>query len=238
MRVLICDDDKNQVALMNRYVIDFFKSHSMELPEIALFYSGEELLADPLQKDIVFLDIEMKKINGIQVGFELSRKSPHTLLIIVTSYTQYLDDAMRFNSFRYLFKPVVPERLFQNLSEAVNHIQGSSIRIPVRLNEATIVLPISEIIMVEALLKKTKVVTINDSFECLQSMDDWKKTLPPLQFYRCHRGYFINLNYVIFYDHSKIKLYNDKYVAYLSKRKYADFNAAFLKYMEDHRSTQ
>ena len=61
----------------------------------------------------------MPGLNGIYVGKELKEKNKNTIIFIITSYVEYLDDAMRFHVFRYLSKPLDKQRLFQNMKDAI-----------------------------------------------------------------------------------------------------------------------
>lgn len=106
MRILICDDNKNILDQLQKYIMEFFKSRKLKSPKICCYHSGEALLSDAGSKDIVFLDIEMPGLNGIYVGKELKEKNKNTIIFIITSYVEYLDDAMRFHVFRYLSKPL------------------------------------------------------------------------------------------------------------------------------------
>ena len=96
------------------------------------------LLADAMDKDIVFLDIEMPGLNGIYVGNELKNKNPNIIIFIVTSYSEYLDDAMRFHVFRYLSKPVDPNRLFRNLKDAIELYNTTVTKIPIETKKRSL----------------------------------------------------------------------------------------------------
>lgn len=119
MRMFICDDEELITTQLKSYIQDFFTEKMLNIPEIIVYHSGEELLEDSSEKDIVFLDIEMFGLDGIFVGRKLKEDNPNTIIFIVTSYSEYLDDAMRFHVFRYLSKPLNPQRLFQNLTDAL-----------------------------------------------------------------------------------------------------------------------
>ncbi|MCQ5300311.1 response regulator, partial [Blautia wexlerae] len=69
-------------------------------------------------KDIVFLDIEMRGMYGIYVGNELKSEIRNVIIFVVTSYSEYLDEAMRFHVFRYLSKPLNNQRFLRNLKDA------------------------------------------------------------------------------------------------------------------------
>ncbi len=70
MRILICDDDTLIIEQLQKYIESYFESNHLKCPELVSFTSGESLLADKNEKDIVFLDIEMPGMNGIFVGNE------------------------------------------------------------------------------------------------------------------------------------------------------------------------
>lgn len=61
----------------------------------------------------------MQGVNGIYVGSELKKQNENTIIFIVTSYMEYLDDAMRFQVFRYLSKPLDSQRFFRNMDDDV-----------------------------------------------------------------------------------------------------------------------
>ena len=74
MRILICDDDLLIVEKLQKYLKSYFSHLHLSCPEIVCFSDGESLLADPGDKDILFLDIEMPGLDGIYVGNELKKK--------------------------------------------------------------------------------------------------------------------------------------------------------------------
>ncbi len=87
MRILICDDDTLIIEQLQKYIESYFESNHLKCPELVSFTSGESLLADKNEKDIVFLDIEMPGMNGIYVGNELKKQTKMSLFFVVTSYS-------------------------------------------------------------------------------------------------------------------------------------------------------
>lgn len=106
MRILFCDDNAEILKQLACYVSDFFKKYGSGQPEFASYTSGDALLKSEKQADIAFLDVEMPGTSGISVGAQLKELNPHIKIFIVTSYPDYLDEAMRFQVFRYLSKPI------------------------------------------------------------------------------------------------------------------------------------
>lgn len=82
MRIAICDDDMLIIEQLKCYIKTFFESKNIKCPEIISFLSGEALLADKEDKDILFLDIEMPGINGIYVGKELKKANDRIIVSV------------------------------------------------------------------------------------------------------------------------------------------------------------
>ena len=114
MNIFICDDNEADIAQIRSYKKIYFAMEPYD-PLVKGFTSGDDLLNDPLIPDIVFLDIEMPGLNGINTATELIKRNPSVLIIIVTSHLDYLDDAMKIHVFRYLTKPVEKKRLSRSL---------------------------------------------------------------------------------------------------------------------------
>lgn len=232
MRILICDDDKLQVDLIKSHIEEFFYKHHIDLPEIAVFYSGEELLDDTGEKDLVFLDIEMPGLNGIHIGAELTKHNKNIIIFIVTSYMEYLDDAMRFKVFRYLTKPIDKQRLFRNLADAIQVYDTNCTTVPIETKNGVYAIKTHKIIMIEAQNKKSVIYTTDGIYISLKNIDYWSDNLSKQYFYRTHKSYIVNFDYVNNFDHAIIHLFNNDYTAYLAMRKYTSFKNAYLMYLE------
>lgn len=235
MRILICDDDLEIAEQLNDTLNLFFQNNSLKLPEIVIYDNGEDLLADSMDKDIVFLDIEMPGLNGIYVGNELKNKNPNIIIFIVTSYSEYLDDAVRFHVFRYLSKPVDPNRLFRNLKDAIELYNTTVTKIPIETKNGVYTVPASDIVFAETHGHKTIIHTLKQDYESIHSMRHWLEVLKMPCFFASHRSFIINLKYVSNFDHTLIHLCNDRFKAYLTRRKYTRFKDAYLLYLESTR---
>ena len=234
MRILICDDDSLVVEQLQKYIRNFFKNISLKCPEIACFSDGESLLADTGEKDILFLDIAMPGINGIYVGNELKRANDNIIIFVVTSYSQYLDDAMRFHVFRYLSKPLDIHRFFRNMKDAIDLYTTMAINLPIETKQGVHTLPASSVIAVEAQGRKVTVHTTLCDFESVHNMQYWLELLPKNLFFQTHRSFIINFEHVTNFDRNLIYM-TAGLSAYLTKRKYSLFKEAYLLYLESTR---
>ena len=235
MRILICDDDALAIEQIHKNLKSFFTYNHTKCPEIISYSCGEDLLSDTGNKDIVFLDIEMPGMNGIYVGNELKKSNPDVMIFIVTSYTEYLDEAMRFHVFRYLSKPIDKQRLFRNLKDALDLYHSMTVQVPIETRHGVHTVPVSSIIMVEAQGKKVIVHTTARDYESIHTMQYWLDQLPVNRFFQTHRSFIINYEHITDFDHMLVHLSNGQFTAYLTKRKYSAFKGAYLLYLESTR---
>ena len=235
MRIAICDDDRLFSCQLDKCLQEYFKQAHIKCPEIAVFDSGEELLSDMGKKDIVFLDMEMQGLNGICVGKELKDTDKNVIIFVVTAYAEYLDEAMRFNVFRYLSKPLDKNRLFRNMKDALRLYNSFDEKTAVETKKGIFTVNLSDIILVEAKEKKVFVHTISDIFQSIHNMEYWENCLNSRSFYRTHKSFIVNLKYVSSFNRTSVNLYNSPIDVYLARRKYGGFKEAYLLYLEGAR---
>lgn len=235
MRIVICDDNEINSNQLRKLIITYFHQLNFHLPDFAIFNCGEDLLADEGNQDIVFLDIEMPGINGIYVGNELKKRNKNAIIIIVTSFLEYLDDAMRFQVFRYLTKPIDKNRLFSNLDDALKLYSSISLNIPIETKDGIVSVNAVDIIMVETTGRKANIYTTVGKYLSTNNINYWRNHLPSQNFYQSHRSYIVNLFHINEFDHSTILLFNKSYSAYLTRRKYTEFKDVYLLFLESTR---
>lgn len=235
MRILICDDDNLIIEQIKKYLKNYFEYNHLKCPETVCYSDGESLLADKGDKDILFLDIEMPGMNGIYIGKELKKANENIIIFIVTSYSEYLDEAMRFRVFRYLSKPLDKQRFFRNMKDAIDLYNTMTVKIPIETKQGVHTLPASSIIAVEAMQRKVIVHTTQRDFESVHNMQYWGNLLPKNCFFQTHRSFIINFEHVTDFDHTLIHMAENQYHAYLTRRKYSTFKEAYLLYLESTR---
>lgn len=235
MRILLCDDDPLFTNELYKALQSFFKKNHLKCPPICVYHNGEDVLADSEKKDIIFLDIEMPGASGISIGEQLKSADPNTIIFIITSYIEYLDDAMRFHVFRYLSKPLDRQRLFSNLKDALSLYSSANICIPIETKEGVTSEYTGNIIFVETASRKVIVHTTSGDYISVHPMQYWLDALPPNTFFQPHKSFIVNLAHVKSFDHALIYLYNGQYEAYLTRRKYTQFKERYFLYLESTR---
>lgn len=238
MRILLCDDDPGVLQQMEHLLSEFFQQIGAKPPEIALYTDGEELIRSRDTGEIAFLDVEMPGLSGIYTGERLKKANPRIKIFILTSYMDYLDEAMKFHVFRYLSKPVDEKRLFRNMREALYQIEMETEPIPIETKAGVIIRQAEDIIYIETDRRKTNIITVDQVYETVHPMRDWESLLRIGCFFQTHRSFIVNMRYVTSFAKDTVTLTGSEgqtYTAYLTKRNYSSFKNAFYLYLESTR---
>lgn len=228
MKIAICDDEKIYVEKVEKIVDKFFSSKNIDY-SIECFFCGEDLIICDEIFDIVFLDIEMKKLNGIETAKRLNEKSNHTKIFILTSHNQYLDDAMDFNVFRYIDKTSNSERIIAGLQKALENLQQSDIVVLTTDNESVIVSK-DDIVYIEIKYKKLYVQTVNEKYVSRQKMEYFKEQLETGFFSVPHNSYIVNMNHIKKFRRDSLDLTGGYNIA-VASRKQASFKKQFMAFI-------
>lgn len=228
MRVAICDDQQEYRQLILQYVKFYFNENLIDLEHYE-FSSGESLLSSNKTFDIVFLDIEMNELNGIQTTKELNIRNKNTVIFIVTAYQKYLDDAMDLNVFRYIDKPIQAKRLYNGLDKAIDLINNNEITFKTR-NDGIVTIHKNDIIYVEVKRKIVYVNTIEKQYIAREKMDFFKENLTASYFAIPHISYVINFNFVKKFQRDKVQLKNNQVVS-IAPKKQTEIKKKFMQFM-------
>lgn len=232
MNIYICDDNIEHLNNLHSLLINFFDNFYINIPTITTYTDGESLLSDSASKDIVFLDVKMNGLNGITVGHQLKKQNKNCIIIMVTSFSEYLDDAFNFQAFRYLQKPIDNQRLFRSIKEAIQLYNSFFVTVTIESKTATHIINTDEIIKLEYKNKKVYVSTHKGVYPSIHSLDYWESKLPKNTFFRSHKSFIVNMEHVSDFDHQLIYFNNFNETAYLTKRKYTNFKQSFSSYLE------
>lgn len=212
LRVLIADDDAGMRTVM-RHIID--KVDGFQLAGEA--EDGEDTLqkAETLKPQVVFLDVEMPKISGVDCARTIQDMNPATVIIFATAHDAYMSDAFEVYAFDYLIKPFKVERVVQTLEkirerlicqpapqEEMPHTVTANRktvngRLMLRHREGVSFIDLNDILLVQREDRATVLYTKDDErFVTGDSLAEMEERLPEDVFFRCHKSYIINLNHI------------------------------------------
>lgn len=230
MKIAICDDSDNT----RLEIADLIKRQS-DGARIDFFSSGEEITASAEEYDIIFLDIAMKELSGLEAAKSIRERqekkgSKKSVIIFITAFKDYMEEAFDVNAFHYLIKPIDGEKFSRVFSRAAKEInfEKNDGYIMVKSGGVQQKLFLRDIYYVESSNKKAIYHTKNGVFPAYGKMEDLESRLGG-SFYRCHRCFLVNMESICSYGFDEITVVNgDKLL--LAKKKYSDFVKAYLRY--------
>ena len=202
MNIAICDDDLKHINLIEDMIYDLSQKLDNFKPDIDAYLSGEELLRLIDVKDfpsILFIDVEMPGLNGIQTARELRKLSEQVLIIYVTSYETYTLESFEVRPFRYLLKPIDIKKFARAFYDAIEYINNSNSYVFFKKGKDHIQIDSSSIISIFSESgRKLRVKTNNELDEKVfyGKIKNIEKELNPLSFVKINSGTIINLKRV------------------------------------------
>ena len=232
MRIAICDDDKDYRDFLINHINFYFNDKHIPY-QCEDFSCGEDLLASNSKFDIVFLDIEMRAVNGIKVTEKLNEANRNTIIFIVTSFNNYLDDAMDLKVFRFIDKKLISsQRIYSGLDKALEQINRGEILIRTATGDV-IRIDKNDIMYVEVRKRETTIVTVNNCYISHETLTFFKEQLVSNCFVIPHNSYIVNLNYVSKYQRSELTTRNGARI-FISQKRQPDIRRIFFAFtMED-----
>lgn len=230
IEIAVCDDE----TVIREQIRQFVRNRVPD-SHIEVYAAGEELLATNKSFDLVFLDIQMEGLNGMDTARALRTKKADTILIFVTGLKEYVFEAFDVSAFHYLLKPLEEEKLDEVLERALKEVNRRKAQekkqILIQTRSHNYNLDQSIIFYLESRGKKVEIHTTRETIEAYASISRLEEQLGN-SFYRCHRGYLVNLAYIVEYRTDRIRLSNGDEV-YLAKEKYPSFVKTYMRYLQD-----
>jgi two-component system, LytTR family, response regulator len=200
MKILIADDEKEARELLVFYLNGL--KHELQLMECADGKSTLESL-QRFQPDIVFLDIKMPELSGIQV-LQSKELSALPAVIFTTAYDEYALPAFDLQAVDYLLKPFEKERFDKALKRAMDYVQfaktttqGSYLsHLAGKTGSRTDLIPINDIQYFQAEGAYVQVITNTKTYLIPQPIYELESGLNPAQFTRVHRSVIVNISFI------------------------------------------
>ena len=237
MQIAVCDDDRAMQEILRSKIEKICREKGTAC-QVRCYSSGEELLSSGEKPDLLFLDIQMPGMDGMDAAEELRRRQWDTILVFVTALSEYVYDAFDVGAFHYLVKPFRDEKLeavliraseqYEKQRQAARREEGGGAVILVKRGGVSTAVPVESIIYAEVFNRKITLHTTNGTMEYYGKLTDLSQEVGS-RFYRTHRAYLVNLRYVEKYDAMTIWLEQGKVP--VSKKQFAGFVKRYMQYI-------
>ena len=247
LKIIICDDEKAIRMQLRAIVEEFMLRMKISAYKVDLYSNGDQLDEDRVYADIALMDIELGRgIGGIHAGEHLRHRNPDVILIMVTGYMDFIDEAMEQNVFRYVSKPINKARMMRVLNAALKKVGESRKIVHFTTPDGGIVLKERDIICLEGQRRKVIIHTIYGPVTTKENFQTCLNLLNGISFAQTHRSFLVNLRYVKSYDRLNVILSagipntdcgvntnRETVTAYMSARKYfKPFKEAVVRFIE------
>ena len=211
LRVLIADDDTGMRSVMRKIIA---KVEGFALVAEAGDGRTAIELVEKLTPNVVFLDVEMPEMSGVECARAIQDMNPAIIIIFATAHDTYMGDAFEVYAFDYLVKPFKVERVIQTLERARDRLgqrgekpadtpvrRGPACavegRLMLRHREGVTFIDLRDILLVQREDRSTVLYTADgERYVTGDSLAEMEERLNSDAFFRCHKSYIINLNHI------------------------------------------
>ncbi len=232
LHIAICDDEQYMLDKISTMAAEFFHGKNMEIT-IAQFSNGEELLKYNRTIDILFLDIQMNGMDGMETARKLRRRKFKGFLIFITVLKEMVFQAFTVQAYDYLVKPIEEKHFEKTMERLLSSMQNASeASLLVQKGYESSIISFEDIVFCEIIDRKvylhlasSEVVDFYERIENLETkLDD--------RFFRCHRSFLINLKYLKSYKNGTAYLEGGKEIP-VSRLRSKRFSDVILQYMKE-----
>lgn len=216
MKIAICDDYNDDVQILYNLLCDYAKLNNIHF-EIDTYLNEKRLLERLNEYDILFLDIILQDITGIQLAEKIRTTHKDIDIVFISSSNDYTIDAFHVKAFTYLLKPIIKKDLFNKMDKLMLELCVDTLSVEDdhhyqrNINK-------NNIAYIEVVKKKTIVHLRNNSKILVPKTLTWWKTKLDSEFFRlCYKGVLVNIKHIYKIDGNKIILSNQQEI-YLSRK--------------------
>ncbi len=232
IRIAICDDEKHMSDHIRSMVLNFFRKKNREI-SLRMFSGGEELLSYNGQIDILFLDIQMKDMDGMETARKLRADKFRGFLVFITVLKEMVFQSFEVQAYDYLVKPVDKKQFEKTMERLYASMQNASEdSLLVQKGYEGRIIREDEIVFCEIIDRKIYLNLASgevvDYYERIENLE----TKLNNRFYRCHRSYLINLKHLKGYKNGTACMDNGKEIP-VSRLRSREFSGVVLQYMKN-----
>lgn len=230
-RILICDDDSIFAKLLEKRIASYLQTQKREC-EIECYTNGKELLEALKERttEILFLDIDMPMISGMELAEQIFNSSIDTNIIFVTNRDDLVFQAIHYQPFRFIRKEKLEEELEEALDKLLEKIDKDQQVLELQSKDGSILVPLKEILYIESSRHYLLVHRPHGCSEIRGKISYYEKTMTEYGFLRIHRSYLVNMCYIKKIKAAGVELDNDEILP-ISRDKVQEIKKQHMLYL-------
>ena len=201
----ICDSDTAVRAMLSDFIKRYKNETGLNIQVLA-YDSGEKLLHHyPLEMDLIFLEVPLSKMNGIETARRIRLADAHVGIVFLTTVLSFVLEAYEVRASNYLLKPLRYTRFLKEVEQA--RARRGQHRFFVETNDTGVYkIYTKSICYIETEGRNTKIHTETDAILSYKRMKQHQQALFEPHFVRCHAGFIVNLHYFEKLEYSELVL--------------------------------
>ncbi len=213
VQIAVCDDEKIFLEDLISQIAIQFKETGNEV-NINSFLDGIKLLeaSENIPFDILFLDIEMPGVNGIDVAEKIRAANPFVYIIFVTNRDDLVFQSIRYRPFRFIRKHFLKEELPEAIEAITTKIRTENKYYTVSFNNSSKQIRIMDIMYIESYKHDIFFYTKDEKYRIKSNLHKIEKEFEIYGFIRVHSGFLVNYRYIYSVDKTKVVLLNKEMV--------------------------
>jgi len=226
--IVICDDEQAEIFYLAGLVQKWAAEQNISI-KLTDYTSAESFLfsyEDNKAVDILLLDIQMGKMDGVELAKKVRANNKEVQIIFVTGYMEYIADGYDVEALHYLLKPVTEEKLIMILNRALKKLAGNERAVYINHSSGNIRIPMYEIRYLEVRHNYVTVIA-NEGYTVKKTLAEMEKELDE-NFFRTGRSYIINLKFIRKVTKTEVHL-KEGTVIPLSRGLYDKLNRAMIE---------
>lgn len=211
-RIAVCDDDNSICAHIENIIMKYKEKNSLDL-DVEILYSGEGV-CDFLNKehgfDLIFLDIELRNMSGIDVANFIRRDMDDqtTQIVYISGKENYYKDLFETRPMNFILKPVEEDKVIKNVLSAMKLSDRLSGIFSYKKGHETFKKPVSEIIYFESADREIKMITTGTEELFYGKISDIYNKLSKYRFMNIHKSYVVNYQHVVNFKYDEVTMSN------------------------------
>ncbi|WP_322176779.1 LytR/AlgR family response regulator transcription factor [Acutalibacter caecimuris] len=228
----ICDDEPQMAREIADQLAGYMKETDCDY-SVDCFSSGHALLKSSDEFDVIFLDIQMERPDGMETAALLRRRESRSLLIFVTVLKDRVFDVFPLEAFDYLLKPLDRDRFRRTMDRALRWLERDAAKnLVIQRGSGCQVVPLSDILYCEVLGRKIfihkKDGIVLDYYDRLEDLEQRVDS----RFFKCHRSYLVNLDHVGGCQEGQVLLSQGERIP-VSRLRERELTQALLRHMKE-----
>ena len=229
-QIAVVEDDRYQASKLKGYLEQFATEEGQEF-EISVFYDGAEILKNYTPKyDLILLDIQMPKVNGMDAAEKIREIDENVVLMFITNMAQYAIRGYSVGALDFVMKPITYYTFSMKIKRALKRVQKKELpSILLTLSDGVKKLDVRQIYYVEVQNRMLHYYTNEGEFVVRGSLQSVENTLPANVFAKCNHWYLVNLMHVTAVHKNTVTV--GEYELEISRRNRNGFLQALTEYM-------